>query len=222
MFRSDDFTSLSLLYHWNSLPRAVPESLHTREYREHVDGIALPDSEVTTSELDRLIRERRSCRDFESSPLDRHFIGRLLANAACVPSAGYLHPLEIYAISTEGISHYNPRDHSTEVRCARPAPGVLKSAYLGQPWVEAAGLVVVITSVFRRNQKKYGPRGYRYALLQAGHAAQNICLTAGELGLGSVCLGGFDDRKLNRILGVNGREEAALYSVAVGHPLDRP
>ena len=59
-----------------------------------------------------------------------------------------------------------------------------------------------MAAVFGRNQKKYGPRGYRYTLLEAGHSAQNVCLRAIELGLGTLCMGGFEDSRLNRVLGL--------------------
>jgi nitroreductase len=50
----------------------------------------------------------------------------------------------------------------------------------------------------------------------AGHAAQNICLTAVESGLAALCLGGFHDTAMNRALGLDGRDEAAVYCLAVG------
>ena len=51
---------------------------------------------------------------------------------------------------------------------------------------------------------KYGARGYRFALLEAGHQAENICLMAVQLGLDSLCIGGFHDMSLNTILGIDG------------------
>ncbi|MGI9518742.1 MAG: nitroreductase family protein, partial [Pirellulaceae bacterium] len=77
-------------------------------------------------------------------------------------------------------------------------------------------VVLCIAAVFLRSQKKYGPRGYRYVLLEAGHSAQNICLAATEQGLGSLCMGGYVDSILNRILGLTPDESGVVYSVAVG------
>jgi SagB-type dehydrogenase family enzyme len=74
----------------------------------------------------------------------------------------------------------------------------------------------LFTSVFMRSMCKYGARGYRFALLEAGHQAENICLMAVQLGLGSLCIGGFHDTSVNDILGIDGRLHAALYCVAVG------
>jgi len=39
---------------------------------------------------------------------------------------------------------------------------------------------------------------------------------AGQLGLDSLCIGGFHDLSLNAMLGIDGERHAALYCVAVG------
>ena len=74
-----------------------------------------------------------------------------------------------------------------------------------------------LSAVFARTLKKYGPRGYRYILLEAGHCAQNLCLLAAERGLATLCLGGFQDTKLNRLLGLDGTTEAVVYCQGVGY-----
>ena len=45
---------------------------------------------------------------------------------------------------------------------------------------------------------------------------QNICLRAAELGLGSLCMGGYQDSLVNPLIGLDGVKEAVIYSVAVG------
>ena len=45
--------------------------------------------------------------------------------------------------------------------------------------VRDASLVIFITGLFERSIVKYGERGYRFVLLEAGHVAQNLgCATA--------------------------------------------
>ncbi len=140
-----------------------------------------------------------------------------------VPSAGALYPLELYLMlenvegMPDGLHHYNVREHALELLKDRTEATDLHSALLTEPFIHHANVVFYLAAVFKRTQKKYGPRGYRYILLEAGHVAQNICLLATEQGLGSLCMGGFLDAKLNRLLGLSGDEEAAVYSVAVGH-----
>ena len=83
-----------------------------------------------------------------------------------------------------------------------------------------ANLVIVLAAVFTRSQKKYGPRGYRYTLLEAGHAGQNICLRAAELGLSTLCMGGFVDSALNALIGLDVPREGAVYTLAAGYAAD--
>ena len=70
--------------------------------------------------------------------------------------------------------------------------------------------------MFWRTRFKYGLRGYRFALIEAGHVAQNLLLTATALRLGSVPLGGLFDRRIDELLDLDGVNESVLYAVSVG------
>jgi SagB-type dehydrogenase family enzyme len=229
MLPADDPTSLSLLYHLNSEPWRVPDGDWRPQYKEGTGAaVALPIAPETP--LMRAIWARRSYRDFAPRELDPPDLAALLKGAygitgidagnyrRAAPSAGGLYPLEMYTITRAGIAHYLTRDHALEPVASAPAPGERTACFFGQPWAEAAGAIIVLTAVFARTQAKYGPRGYRFALLEAGHVGQNICLLAEERSLAAVCLGGFVDSRLNALLRIDGKSEAALYSVAVGHP----
>ena len=74
-----------------------------------------------------------------------------------------------------------------------------------------------MTAVFDPTLRKYGARGYRFVLFEAGHAAQNLCLLATEQGLASLCVGGFMDGALNSFVGLDGRARAVVYCVGLGH-----
>ena len=84
--------------------------------------------------------------------------------------------------------------------------------------LDGASAVFLITAVFGRSKIKYGERAYRFALLEAGHAMQNLLLAATGLGLGSCPVGGFIDDRLHDLIGIDGVEEAALYAGIIGHP----
>ena len=51
--------------------------------------------------------------------------------------------------------------------------------------------------MFWRTRFKYGLRGYRFALLEAGHVMQNAVLAAAALALPALPVGGFYDRRLD-------------------------
>ena len=76
--------------------------------------------------------------------------------------------------------------------------------------------MIVLAARLDPTLRKYGPRGYRYLMLESGHIAQNITLLAAERNLSSVCMGGFEDSELNAALGLDGVSHAAFYCVAVG------
>src|SRR5207245_963618 len=77
-------------------------------------------------------------------------------------------------------------------------------------------VVVVLTSMLARVERKYLERGFRFALLEAGHIGQNLGLVATALGLASTCVGGFCDDEMNRLLGLDRDDEVSTYLFLVG------
>lgn len=209
------------------------------------DCVALPlparASADDGSPLGRTIAQRRSCRAFGDRPLPLALLSRLLdlsygtrglatlpdGNRVLrrpLPSAGGLYPLDfIVGLSRvdgtpDGVYRYEPLHHRLEPRGALPQAEQLASMLLAQPYVAGANLLVFLVGGLDRTLAKYGMRGYRYLLLEAGHAAQNLCLLATEAGLGSLCIGGFRDAMINRWLGLDPQRSITLYAVAVGWP----
>jgi SagB-type dehydrogenase family enzyme len=246
MIPVDDASTLSLLYHINSEPWDNTEAYQAAkdyevEYKEMLgagDALKLPAPSATP--LMRLLQVRESCRDYRLRPMPAQLLSNILASAYGItrtqrldgigsiylrttPSAGGLFPLEIYALAREvegavdGLYHYNVRRHGLELLKAGGWFAGLDHALLMAPLVQGANLILFLSAVFARSQKKYGPRGYRYITLEAGHVAQNVCLSAIEQGLGSLCMGGYLDGQLNSLLGLDGIQEAVVYSVAVGY-----
>jgi SagB-type dehydrogenase family enzyme len=138
-----------------------------------------------------------------------------------VPSGGALFPLELYVAAREvsglqpGLYHYDPVDHELDVL----GPADVASCFVQSELVCTASAVVLLSAVFFRSTFKYGDRGYRFVLLEAGHVAQNIILTATGLGGAAVPIGGYFDREVDDVLGVNGIDESVVYAVLLGsHP----
>jgi SagB-type dehydrogenase family enzyme len=141
-----------------------------------------------------------------------------------VPSGGALYPLEIYFYTGRveslpaGLYHYNPSANRLRQLfegdlAAQIADGLVQPDLAG-----SSSVIFFITAVFERSTFKYGDRGYRFTLLEAGHVAQNINLTAIGLGLGSTNIGGFFDRQIDALLGLDGVTHSTIYLVAVGKP----
>jgi SagB-type dehydrogenase family enzyme len=140
-----------------------------------------------------------------------------------VPSGGALYPLELFFYSTmitnleAGLYHYNPLDKVVRRVRAGEQPELIKSILVQQELATSASLLLFITAVFERSTFKYGDRGYRFSLLEAGHVAQNVNLVANALGLGCINLGGYFDRRADDFLDLDGVLHSTIYIVVIGH-----
>jgi SagB-type dehydrogenase family enzyme len=251
MFPFEDETSLSLLYHLNSEPWGNVEAYQRVTYEVEYKQVAPSSPPLslpapTESEVTRLAGSRSSCRAYEPKLLPLSILGSLLwggygitradttllhgslALLRPVPSAGGLFPLEIYVATqrveglADGLHHYNVRHHALEPLSAGPIFQALAPHLFMYQAIEHANAIVFLAAVFKRTQKKYGPRGYRYILLEAGHVAQNLCLLAVERELGTLCMGGYSDGGLNEALGLSVLDEGVVYSIAIGWPAAAP
>jgi SagB-type dehydrogenase family enzyme len=241
----EDGESLSRLFHINSEPWGNVEAYRAAEdyevqYKEMSgNGAPVPLPAPEDSPLLELLSARDSCRDYELRNMSLETLSTILKCAygitrttpmpkgggyfRTVPSAGGLFPLEVYVLArevsdvTDGIYHYNLRNHSLELLREGSWFPEFDKILISAPFILNANLIFFLSAVFKRTQKKYGPRGYRYILIEAGHVAQNLCLVAAEQKLASLCMGGYYDSRLNRFLGFDGVKEAVVYSVAVGY-----
>lgn len=192
------------------------------------------------SEFPRVLISRRTWRKFSKKPVDLSALGALLGLTWGVqgwvevprvgslairtsPSGGALHPIEAYLLVRNvrglrpGLYHYDGAAHCLAL-LRRGASSRQIVRYLeGQWWFGDASFVVFMTAVFARTQWKYDyPRAYRAVLMEAGHLCQTFCLTATWLGLGPFCTIAFNDSSIERMLGVDGISESALYAAGAG------
>lgn len=141
-----------------------------------------------------------------------------------IPSGGALYPLEIYiyAAAVEdlepGLYHYDPEEHCLDAlplseHRVHPAP-----LFVQRDLVADAAAILFVSAIFQRSIFKYGDRGYRFVLLEAGHLGQNAVLSASATGLASATVGGFFDRELDRYLGFDGLSESTIYALLLGRP----
>ena len=139
------------------------------------------------------------------------------------PSGGGLFPVELYcfALRVDGLPSgsyfYNPLQHHLELLAESDFSAALGEATSLKQEVQAAAACVALVGVLPRSSFKYGQRAYRFVLLESGHIAQNILLTAESLGLGGLPIGGFMDDKVNAVLHLDGCQEFVVYLVLVGN-----
>ena len=143
-------------------------------------------------------------------------------------SAGTRYPIEVYIVIfsacdiEQGIYHYNIKDNSLELIKRGDYSKQFRDIYKNQESFIATDYpcLILFSMVFERTMQKYGERGYRFILLDAGHMSQNLYLTATYLGLGIVALGAgaTSDKKIDDILGLVSSQENVFYGFALGHP----
>lgn len=63
---------------------------------------------------------------------------------------------------------------------------------------------------------KYGQRGTKYAIMEAGAIAENIYLQGESLGLGTVSVGAFMDREVQEVLGIR-EDRRPLFIMPLGY-----
>lgn len=193
--------------------------------------LALPEPDlVGRVTLEGVLGRRRSTRDFEDRPIAMVELGQLLWAAQGVsdpdglrtaPSAGALYPLEVYAIARgsgglrAGIYHYVAERHGLEQIADGDFRADFAAAALGQEWTAESAVIFVIAAAHHRTMARYGERGRRYAAIEAGHAAQNICLQAASLGLYATQVGAFRDNAVARLVRLPADQEP-VTSVVVG------
>ncbi|MFA5111377.1 MAG: SagB/ThcOx family dehydrogenase [Desulfobaccales bacterium] len=215
-------------------PAYSPAPLY-KEYPDAAQRLSLaPESGRPPSDLWQAVAARRSQRDYVDRPLTQAELAALLwatqgitgstggYHFRAAPSAGALYPAETYLAVhrvegvTPGIWHFQVLDFALELIGAGDFRQDLVAAGLSQSFLGEAGAVFIWTGVLNRARWKYRERAVRYLFLDAGHICQNLMLAATALGLGVCPVGAFFDDEVERLVGVDKREEVALYLASVG------
>jgi SagB-type dehydrogenase family enzyme len=195
--------------------------------------ISLPRTEPLTASLEDTVRRRQSKRTFSNEPVPLHALAKLLEFGCGVtaqqeiprraaPSPGGLYAVEAYPLTfsvaglAPGIYHYAATEHVLERVSLLQDASALKPFFPPDLSAALPPLVIALSVVFPRVQTKYIERGYRFALLEAGHVAQNMLLAATALGMNSVPVGGFWDDPFNDLIGFHPEHEAVVYSIIAG------
>lgn len=221
---------MSVLFIFIVIPSQFTNKLRTVSQMENLIEIKLPNPVFSSkTSIEESLKKRRSIRSYKNIPLTLQEVSQLLWAAQGItsdnkfrtaPSAGALYPLELYLVAgnieklSPGIYHYIPTKNTLQKLTEGDVRIQLAKASMEQDSVKLGAADIVITAVFSRTTKKYGNRGDRFVLMEAGHAAQNIYLQAVSLNVGTVSIGAFDDSQVKNIL--NLKEEEPLYILPIG------
>lgn len=139
------------------------------------------------------------------------------------PSAGNLHPVELY-VQVRGVKGVLSGIYHVDAG----AKAMALIGEIGRDGLEPAlgmqkrfeGMLFVVSVVPFRSEWKYGDRALRYCYMDAGHQVGAVCASAAVGGQSPTILSGFDADCLNRTMGFGGQEFTAAV-VAIGQESER-
>lgn len=207
---------------------------------------ALPASTPLRMSVGDAISQRRSNRRFTGDPIEPEHLAALVRAAGGItgagvvtladgaqrqipfrstPSGGGLYPNDLLVVATrvakvpQAVYRYQPNRDVLVRTAGRTRLQQLQSCFAVTK--EAVGLdrtAAIFLLIGRpwKSMRKYGDRGMRFVLMEAGYVAQNLHLAATALGLGSVdCASVYDD-EVHEVLGLDGVFECLVHVVLVG------
>ena len=239
--------SLALDFHENSKAKISPNSfdknmpfkIYPNSEFVNLEKNCLKFAECTNDTFLRTILNRKSTRSFSEKPITIKELSRLLTLGVGIRDhadsrlprtyacAGARYPIETYVFMLKsgdiepGVYHYNIFSNSLETLRKGDYSGAIYDFYGNQNQHVSMNFpcLILFSIVFKRSMDKYGERGYRFSLIDAGHMSQNLYLVSEYLGLGIVAFGAGkeNDNKLDELLGLVSEEENAFYGFAIGH-----
>ena len=136
------------------------------------------------------VQERRSIRSYQDTPVPRELMEKILETARLAPSAKNLEPWHFIAV--------------TDAEKRKALSGGTWAKFLAQ-----SPLVIVACG-----DKKASPDWYA---IDVALAVENMVLTAVSLGLGTCCVGSFNEKDIKAALKIPEKFEV-LVMLAVGYP----
>jgi SagB-type dehydrogenase family enzyme len=203
--------SISLIDHKITIATSLGDAIFKRRSTRHLNQGGLP-----TESLSYILQAANG-----STGVDSTREGVLLAT----PSAGALFPVEVYVTLSasnavgEGLYWYSGAQHELRVAFRKPIMRELARTTFYEETVANAAVCIVLALGLDQVFKKYGNRGYRFALLEAGHIAQNTLLVATAMGLAAIPIGGFVDDEVDDLLLLNVMRQSCVYIIAIGYPV---
>jgi SagB-type dehydrogenase family enzyme len=205
-----------------------------KSYPRFIDTPLSPAQRVTYPLSDAIL-ERHSSREYQNTCTEAALSTLLALSSGILPaeadgrvrrvyaSGGGRYPIETYVLIAKpigaflpGLYHYNVRKHAlTNLQ----APALTKdnlADMLLYPESCDASCVLIYTAVFKRQTGKYGNRGYRHALMEAGGISEHVGIVAAALGVAQCPMSGYFDEVLEKYLDIDGVTESVVHTIVVG------
>lgn len=157
-----------------------------------------------------LIKSRQSDRKYDSKPVEKEKLERIIEAGRMAPSACNAQPWKFVVVT----------DSELIVRIAEIASAKLIGM---NSFVAQAPVILVIIREQPNMSSKVGGtiKNKDYSLIDIGIAAENICLQARAEGIGSCIIGWFDERQLKKLLSIPRPKRVELI-ITLGYSLSHP
>ena len=183
------------------------------------------------------VKQRRSRRQYSQEPLTLDELSFLLWTTQgvqrslkngfglrTVPAGSARHPFETYLSVHRvtglkpGLYRYLPLEHKLCLLYLDAHMAERTIACLFNQWVRKSAVVFVWAAIpYRRVWRSSNHQHYAKDIaLEVGHVCQNLYLACEAIGAGTCAIGGYFQRKMDALLGIDGDEEFTVYVAPVG------
>jgi SagB-type dehydrogenase family enzyme len=165
---------------------------------------------------------RRSRRNFIKKAMSKEAMNALLRSACRSDGSAYDQSIAVgflVGLAEDMEPGFYLLDRKRESRALVSSGRLMAnstSICLDQEWLVNAGVHFLFLANLEVLEKKWGPRGYRYAMLTAGRLGQRLYVAAEAMGMGCCGIGALYDGEAMELLGLN-QSSRLLYLVAVGN-----
>ncbi|MDT8337507.1 MAG: SagB/ThcOx family dehydrogenase [Candidatus Izemoplasmatales bacterium] len=188
---------------------------------------------IKQKSLSDVIASRRSLRQYDQIDLSFEELSYLLWESSrvvsykdnavfrTIPTAGATNSMETYIYVNRveklerGIYLYIQDKHQlTLIKSDKTLIDVVNKSLLKQ--LRGAQIVFFFTALPARAEYKYDFCAHKMIAIEAGHACQNLSLSAEVIDCGVCAICAYDQEKVDDLLGLDGEEHFTMYCATVG------
>jgi len=200
-----------------------------------IDLVAPQDLTLGAMSLRDAIARRKTRRAYSSASLSLAELSFLLwatqgvkeivsggqATRRVVPSGGARHPFETYLYVqrvetlSPGLYRYLAIEHKLILVSDAPDGSARMNQALRNQGRDSA-VIFAWTAFPYRTEWRYTFLAHKLILLDAGHVCQNLYLACEAIDAGTCAIDAYNQTELDELLGVDGKDELAVYCATVG------
>lgn len=153
-----------------------------------------------------LVKARQSDRAYTEQPVDRNNLERCVEAARLAPSSCNAQPWSVVIVD-------DPELKNKVAQTTMMPPSAFNKFVSEAPAI----VVVIIEKDSAVSSAGAKVRNIQFPLIDIGAFAENFCLQAAELGLGTCMIGWVNERELRKLLNIPGKKRIPIV-ITVGYP----